>query len=596
MRTFVQKPKPTQPNTSAKSTMPGRAHFEQSREVNSIFHLQRTIGNQPVQRLLHANAEGLGVGSDTTATVRFAHDFTQIPVHPKTPVKIQTKPTVDIPGDMYEQGADRIADQVMRMPGPQPIKPGVVRDGASASGTPTDHVARSLVESSLGHDFGRIPVYSAARAETPPGLVRQPEDLYRSDRQAPLPDGLCERLGAAVGADLSAVRVHDSTQAHALADRFGARALTVGRDIYFGRSEYAPGTHEGVRLLAHEIAHVVQEDAAPGGVSAKPGVTAAADRRERDADAFADAFARGASPPRVAAARQRGLVYRKLKVLGKDVSEKDTDLERYRKDYDSSDQRNLDRMVKSPYPFVFDSWVDFHYQIVAMREQEKAAAEVVGSVGFASLGAGGIAERNMDPRYWKLSKDGDYYEVIGKDYAAAIRAALADQSKNQLECLPQTDLMQLNALLRALGDYQFNGLLKRRLKALRVKLTIPLKVELQALPTLDDFSQLLPGDRVLFNAYEAFEDTAKMGYKVEFGQWGVENAVVVGFDKPTGDPLFTGGGVPGKKTRYEMQKFICETIYEMNPRLFSKPVPRERIEKVALRLDVSRLALLWRPE
>jgi hypothetical protein len=56
----------------------------------------------------------------------------------------------------------------------------------------------------------------------------------------------------------------NSTQAHALADRFGARALTVGRDIYFGRSEYAPGTHEGVRLLAHEIAHVVQEDAAPG--------------------------------------------------------------------------------------------------------------------------------------------------------------------------------------------------------------------------------------------------------------------------------------------------------------------------------------------
>ncbi len=52
MRTFAQKPKATQQTTSAKSTIPGRAHFGQSREVNSILHLQRTIGNQAVQRVL----------------------------------------------------------------------------------------------------------------------------------------------------------------------------------------------------------------------------------------------------------------------------------------------------------------------------------------------------------------------------------------------------------------------------------------------------------------------------------------------------------------------------------------------------------------
>jgi hypothetical protein len=57
MRTFAQKPKAAQQTTSAKSTIPGRAHFGQSHEVRSVLHLQRTIGNQAVQRLLQSNAE-----------------------------------------------------------------------------------------------------------------------------------------------------------------------------------------------------------------------------------------------------------------------------------------------------------------------------------------------------------------------------------------------------------------------------------------------------------------------------------------------------------------------------------------------------------
>ncbi|WP_020590194.1 peptidoglycan-binding domain-containing protein [Desulfobacter curvatus] len=52
IRTFAEKPKASQQTTSAKSTKPSRPFLGQSSEVNSIIHLQRTIGNQAVQRLL----------------------------------------------------------------------------------------------------------------------------------------------------------------------------------------------------------------------------------------------------------------------------------------------------------------------------------------------------------------------------------------------------------------------------------------------------------------------------------------------------------------------------------------------------------------
>src|SRR5262249_2600511 len=45
----------------------------------------------------------------------------------------------------------------------------------------------------------------------------------------------------------------------------GALAFTVGRDIVFGRGQYSPGTFEGRRLIAHELAHVVQQS---GGAAA----------------------------------------------------------------------------------------------------------------------------------------------------------------------------------------------------------------------------------------------------------------------------------------------------------------------------------------
>jgi hypothetical protein len=65
--------------------------------------------------------------------------------------------------------------------------------------------------------------------------------------------------------DLSMVRVHDNAHAAMLARAFVARAFTIGNHLFFAASAYAPHTHAGRRLLAHELVHVLQQaDTSPG--------------------------------------------------------------------------------------------------------------------------------------------------------------------------------------------------------------------------------------------------------------------------------------------------------------------------------------------
>ncbi len=73
-----------------------------------------------------------------------------------------------------------------------------------------------------------------------------------------LPDGVRERMEAVFGRPFGDVRVMVGGSAAAASDALGARAFTVGTDIYFGAGEWAPGTPTFDRLLAHELTHVVQ--------------------------------------------------------------------------------------------------------------------------------------------------------------------------------------------------------------------------------------------------------------------------------------------------------------------------------------------------
>jgi hypothetical protein len=98
----------------------------------------------------------------------------------------------------------------------------------------------------------------------------------------PLETTARSRMGAAFGYDFGSVRVHTDASAAALADSMNARAFTVGTHVAFGAGQYRPGELAGDALLAHELAHVMQQ----GGASAEGPLPAPSqhDTVEQDAD------------------------------------------------------------------------------------------------------------------------------------------------------------------------------------------------------------------------------------------------------------------------------------------------------------------------
>ena len=285
MHTFTQKPKAAaQQTTFAKSTIPNRGHFGQSRKLNSILDLQRTIGNQAVQRFLQFNTEDIEV--EPTGTVRrdFAHDFSRIPVCPRTPSTIQKELTVNTPGDVYEQEADRVAEQVMVMP------------------------ARTIV-SGAPPCIQCVSRQSNRQADTAPASV----DRVLVSPGRSLEPALRQDMEQRFGHDFSRVRVHSGAVAEQSAQDVNAHAYTVGHNIVFGAGRFAPGTHEGRRLIAHELTHTIQqvEVASSGRLTVQPPLVHAKlkigrpdDEYEQEADRVAERVMNMPEPRRVDGSEQ----------------------------------------------------------------------------------------------------------------------------------------------------------------------------------------------------------------------------------------------------------------------------------------------------
>ena len=143
------------------------------------------------------------------------------------PLFAQTKLQVGRTDDPLEHEADRVAERVMRIP-----------ESAGGAGSSLERAAGAPSASAIeGLRNGGRPLSEGARAFMEPRFAR----------------------------DFGAVRVHDHAQAHALARSLSAQAFTVGRDIVFGAGRYAPETDRGRHVLAHELAHVVQQSNGAGG-------------------------------------------------------------------------------------------------------------------------------------------------------------------------------------------------------------------------------------------------------------------------------------------------------------------------------------------
>jgi hypothetical protein len=102
-------------------------------------------------------------------------------------------------------------------------------------------------------------------------------------------------MEARFGHDFSQVRIHTDAQAAKSAQAVNALAYTVGQHVAFGSGQYAPGTGAGNQLLAHELAHVVQQAGASAPVGMLQGgmMTPHNHPLEREATAVADRITNG---------------------------------------------------------------------------------------------------------------------------------------------------------------------------------------------------------------------------------------------------------------------------------------------------------------
>jgi hypothetical protein len=96
------------------------------------------------------------------------------------------------------------------------------------------------------------------------------------------------RMEGSLG-DLSDVTVHTDDTADSLNRSVSARAFATGTDVYFAKGEYNPGSSDGDTLIAHELAHVVQQRGAPA--SGPLTVSNPGDALETEADSVADQIA-----------------------------------------------------------------------------------------------------------------------------------------------------------------------------------------------------------------------------------------------------------------------------------------------------------------
>ncbi len=216
---------------------------------------------------------------------------------------VQAKLAIGKPGDKYEQQADQVATQVVKQINQPSPAPGVQSKEESLPISEPLEIQREeqdeemamkpldaqlqreeqeeevqmkpldaqlqreeqeeeMAMKPLSYPVGKPQLQRDALA----GETATPEfegELQQAKRRGqPLDKKLQAKMGAAMGADFSGVRVHTDTQSQHLNQAVQAKAFTTGQDVFFNQGQYKPSSQEGQELIAHELTHVVQQKGA----------------------------------------------------------------------------------------------------------------------------------------------------------------------------------------------------------------------------------------------------------------------------------------------------------------------------------------------
>jgi hypothetical protein len=197
---------------------------------------------------------------------------------------IQAKLKVGPVGDKYEREADNVADHVLRMGGPanphRSQKDGVQARPLASSITPLVQRLASFITSSVQRqgeeeeiqtkplvqrqeDEEEIQTKSFVQRRKDGGFDAGPRIEGRlaalKGGGSPLPGNVRAYMEPRFGADFSGVRLHTGSEAMQMNRELQAHAFTHGQDIYLGAGAKSPGSPGGNHLLAHELAHTIQQ-------------------------------------------------------------------------------------------------------------------------------------------------------------------------------------------------------------------------------------------------------------------------------------------------------------------------------------------------
>jgi hypothetical protein len=222
------------------------------------------------------------------------------------PPKIQAKLSVTPPDDQYEKEADAVAHEVMTMPAPvqreempeeelqmkriqreampeeeelqmkriqrqeMPEEEELQMKRIQREEMPEEELQMKAIQRQMPMDeeeelqAKRVQRDAAQDSGLPP-VTDDIESQIDSSRGSgsSLPDNARGFFEGRMDADFSGVRIHTGSDSDQLNRSLDARAFTTGSDIFFRDGEYNPDSNDGRELLAHELTHVVQQNAAP---------------------------------------------------------------------------------------------------------------------------------------------------------------------------------------------------------------------------------------------------------------------------------------------------------------------------------------------
>ncbi len=239
----------------------------------------------PAQRAgAHANDDG---GQEAARAWNFgkipvfssghANRFQKLPLFraSRLPGPIQAKLRIGAVNDPLEHEADRVADQVMRMPVPglsvAAAAGGILRRKCACG----NHIGVGEECAECGKEKNSLQRKADNVSDTAPDIRRFAGQPVGEMNQAPasvsevlatpgrpLEPALRQDMEQRFGRDFSGVRVHLDSRAAQSAREVGALAYTVGRNVVFAQGQFAPRSAQGRRLLAHELVHTVQQGGA----------------------------------------------------------------------------------------------------------------------------------------------------------------------------------------------------------------------------------------------------------------------------------------------------------------------------------------------